>query len=148
MFRTENLIKFKEIVLDSVSPSVCSAKWLEATMWLYDGVTASCHHNPSHKIQLNPNDPSSLHDTTQKINERKAMLAGENPSGCNYCWDTEKTGGVSDRYKKSFAHKTSLTSLHLLEDHNILTNSSKNYIESVFSNPNKSNLLRLRVSLV
>jgi hypothetical protein len=146
MSRTENLLKFKEIVLDSVSPSVCSAKWLEATMWLYDGVTASCHHNPSHKIQLDPNNPSSLHDTAQKINERKAMLAGDNPSGCNYCWDTEKAGGVSDRYKKSFSHRASmLTRPSLLED-NILTYGSKNYIKSVFSNFDKSNLLHLEIA--
>jgi organic radical activating enzyme len=143
MSRTENLIKFKEIVLDSVSPSVCSAKWLETTMWLYDGVTASCHHNPSHKIQLDPNNPSSLHDTAQKINERKAMLAGKNPSGCNYCWDTEKAGSVSDRYKKSFSHKSDLFGSEKL---NILTTNSKFYIDSVFSNPNKSSLLHLEIA--
>ena len=147
MHRTEDLIKFKEIVLDSVSPSVCSAKWLEATMWLYDGVTASCHHNPSHKIQLDPNNPSSLHDTTQKINERKAMLAGENPVGCNYCWDTERAGSISDRYKKSFSHKSDLYGLkYLREDYSILTPDSKKYIESVFSNSNKSNLLHLEIA--
>jgi organic radical activating enzyme len=147
MSRAENFIKFKNIVLDSVSPSVCSAKWLEATMWLYDGVTASCHHNPSHKIQLDPNNPASLHDTTQKINERKAMLAGKSLSGCDYCWDTEKAGSISDRYKKSFAHKMSLLAEPWwLEDHNILTTGSKNYIDSVFSNPNKSNLLHLEIA--
>jgi organic radical activating enzyme len=146
MSSTENLIKFKEIVLDSVSPSICSAKWLEATMWLYDGVTASCHHNPSHKIQLDPNNPSSLHDTTQKINERKAMLAGDKPSGCNYCWDTEKAGSVSDRYEKSLSHKTTMVKQPRLENHNILTAAGKRYIESTFSNPNKSTLLHLEVA--
>ena len=55
MERNDQLKNFKKNVLDTVSPTVCSAKWLEATMWLYDGVTASCHHNPTHKIQLDPN---------------------------------------------------------------------------------------------
>ena len=45
---------FKKEFLDPVSDSYCLAKWYEATMWLYIGHTASCHHNPTHKIQLDP----------------------------------------------------------------------------------------------
>ena len=147
MERNDQLKKFKKNVLDTVSPTVCSAKWLEATMWLYDGVTASCHHNPSHKIQLDPNNPASLHNTPQKINERKSMLAGEKPSGCNYCWNTEETGSISDRYRKSFAHKTVMLKSPLeLENHNILTNGGKRYIENVFSDIHKVNPLHLEIA--
>jgi hypothetical protein len=30
--------------LNSLSPSMCAAKWYDATIWLYSGRTASCHH--------------------------------------------------------------------------------------------------------
>ena len=53
--------EFKKKHLDKVSSSFCLAKWYEATMWLYMGETASCHHNPTHKIELDPNDLRSLH---------------------------------------------------------------------------------------
>ena len=57
---------FKKQFLDPISGSFCMAKWMEATMWLYLGETASCHHNPTHKIDLDPNDPKTLHNTPQK----------------------------------------------------------------------------------
>ena len=43
---------FKKEFLDPVSDSFCLAKWFEATIWLYIGQTASCHHNPTHKIKF------------------------------------------------------------------------------------------------
>lgn len=89
--------------MDPVSASFCGAKWFEGTYWLYQGATASCHHNPFHKIELDPNNPSTLHNTPQKIREREAMLNGEQPSGCNYCWDTESKGSLSDRTFKTNA---------------------------------------------
>jgi hypothetical protein len=147
MDRNDQLLKFKEIVLDSVSPTVCSAKWLEATMWLYDGVTASCHHNPSHKIQLDPNNPASLHNTAQKINERKAMLAGDRPSGCSYCWNTEDAGSISDRYRKSFAHKTRMLRTPMEdENHNLLTEAGERYINHSFSDTNKASPIHLEIA--
>lgn len=147
MERNDQLKNFKKNVLDTVSPTVCSAKWLEATMWLYDGVTASCHHNPSHKIQLDPNNPASLHNTAQKINERKAMLAGEKPSGCNYCWNTEETGSISDRHRKSFAHKTVMLNIPIdLENHNILTSTGERYIDTVFSDVNNASPTQLEIA--
>jgi organic radical activating enzyme len=95
--------EYKQQHMDPISPSFCGAKWFEATIWLYKGVTASCHHNPFHKIDLDPNNPASLHNTPQKITERNRMLNGEKPSGCNYCWDIEKNGGTSDRVLKTQA---------------------------------------------
>lgn len=89
--------------MDVISPSFCGAKWFEGTIWLYRGATASCHHNPFHKIALDPNNPASLHNTHQKISEREAMLNGEKPNGCNYCWSVEHEGGVSDRIIKTQA---------------------------------------------
>lgn len=94
---------FKEGKMDPVSSSFCGAKWFEGTIWLYQGATASCHHNPFHSIELDPNDPSSLHNTSQKITERQAMLQGEQPTGCNYCWSIEREGGISDRVLKTIS---------------------------------------------
>lgn len=95
--------EFKIKFMDKVSESWCAAKWFEGTIWLYKGTTASCHHNPFHKIDLDDEDPSSLHNTPQKINERISMLQGDRPEGCNYCWSIEKNGGVSDRLEKTKA---------------------------------------------
>ena len=94
---------FKVKYMDTVSDSWCGAKWFEGTIWLYQGATASCHHNPFHKIELNESDPSSLQNTPQKLRERNAMMQGKQPSGCDYCWSVERNGGVSDRVMKTQA---------------------------------------------
>ena len=99
---------FKKEFLDPISGSFCMAKWMEATMWLYLGETASCHHNPTHKIDLDPNDPKTLHNTPQKINERHRMLKGEKPDGCSYCWNAEKFNQTSDRMIKSRTYNSHL----------------------------------------
>ena len=99
---------FKKEFLDPVSDSYCMAKWYEATMWLYIGHTASCHHNPTHKIDLDPKAPGSLHNTPIKIHERNKMRKGEKPEGCRYCWNAEDMGVVSDRVYKSQGYDTKL----------------------------------------
>jgi len=101
---TDNFFNlYKKMNMDPISESWCGAKWFEGTIWLYQGVTASCHHNPFHKIELDENDPSSLQNTPQKIKEREAMFRGEQPKGCNYCWSVESNGGTSDRIIKTQA---------------------------------------------
>jgi|TARA_Y100000361_G_scaffold44180_1_gene38193 organic radical activating enzyme len=100
--------EFKKKHLDKVSSSFCLAKWYEATMWLYMGETASCHHNPTHKIELDPNDLRSLHNTKEKIHERHSMLKGRQPAGCSYCWNAEKFNQASDRMYKSRSYDTEL----------------------------------------
>ena len=49
------------------------------------------------------NNPSALHNTNEKKLERKQMLEGKQPSGCQYCWNIECMGKdyVSDRHIKS-----------------------------------------------
>ena len=48
-------------------------------------------------------DPSALHNTEYKKQQRKMMLEGKRPDECSYCWKVEDTEGVhfSDRIKKS-----------------------------------------------
>ena len=102
----QNFIKeFKLRNLDTVSPTFCAAKWLDATIWLSEGFSTSCHHNPLHRINLDDlaTNPSALHNTEQKRLERQVMLRGEQPSGCQYCWKIEnETSSFSDRVYKSY----------------------------------------------
>lgn len=87
------------------SPTFCFAKWHHTTIYLQTGETHSCYHPAPHKIPLSEleNNPSALHNTEHKKQERKDMLAGKKPSGCQYCWNIEKLGKdyVSDRHIRS-----------------------------------------------
>lgn len=98
--------EFAKDVLDSISPTFCAAKWLQVSLHLTNGHTHSCYHPPVHKI--NPDElednPSALHNTKQKFQERKMMLSGERPEGCQYCWKIEDSGHISDRYYRSSEH--------------------------------------------
>lgn len=91
--------------LNAVSPSMCLAKWLQVSINLTNGTTQSCYHPPAHKIPLEELvvDVSALHNTKFKKEERKQMLNGERPGGCNYCWRVEDASGsnLSDRHYKS-----------------------------------------------
>ena len=97
--------EFKHQVLDTLSPSFCAAKWYNATIWLGSGMTTSCHHPPAHLVDADRvrANPALLHNTDQKKDDRRKMLAGERPQGCEYCWKIEDMGrdAVSDRVYKS-----------------------------------------------
>ena len=71
-------------------------------MYLQTGETHSCYHPQPHKIPLHElkENPSALHNTWEKKMERKQMLAGERPEGCQYCWNVEDMGDdyISDRH--------------------------------------------------
>ena len=110
--------------INSISPTFCAAKWLQVSLHLTNGRTHSCYHPPTHSIdkaELESN-PSALHNTKVKFQERKMMLSGQQPSGCDYCWKIEDAGHVSDRYYRSSEH-WSLDSIDDLSklpyDHNI-----------------------------
>lgn len=90
--------------LDKISPSMCAAKWYNASIWLSNGKTASCHHPLGHKIPLTElkDNPSALHNTEFKKEQRKKMLEGERPDECSYCWRVEDAGDTySDRVYQS-----------------------------------------------
>jgi organic radical activating enzyme len=100
-----NDLEFKRTVLDPLSESFCAAKWYNATIWLGSGQTTSCHHPPAHlidrdKVSINPR---LLHNTDQKKEDRRKMINGERPPGCEYCWKIEDMGrdAISDRVYKS-----------------------------------------------
>lgn len=91
--------------LDSVSPSFCLAKWTQVTIHLHNGMTHSCHHPIPRRIPVSElvGNPSALHNTRHKIEQRAMMLKGERPEECNYCWRIEGASkeNVSDRVIKS-----------------------------------------------
>ena len=100
-----NDLEFKQKILDTTSASFCAAKWYNATIWLGSGMTTSCHHPPAHLVDIDKvtTNPKLLHNTDQKKDDRRKMLAGERPQGCEYCWKIEDMGrdAVSDRVYKS-----------------------------------------------
>jgi len=94
--------EWKDRVLNSKSPSFCGAKWYNASVWLQQGWTTSCHHNPPHAIDIEEikKNPRALHNTSVKKNERAMMQRGEKPANCQFCWVMEETdpNNLADRY--------------------------------------------------
>ena len=94
------VIKIK--IEKEVGPTFCLAKWHHVTMYLQTGETHSCYHPAPHKIPLLDvfETPSALHNTAHKKQERKMMLEGKQPDGCQYCWNIEAMGPdyISDRH--------------------------------------------------
>jgi organic radical activating enzyme len=75
----------------------CQLKWTHSTVYLTDGVTASCHRAGYGKIEMDGNN-FNFHNTTNKIIERTKMLNGQWPgNGCEHCKHIEQAGGDSDR---------------------------------------------------
>jgi len=95
----------KIIKINSVSPTLCTAKWLQTTLYLQNGYNHSCHHPSPHKIPLEEieNNPSALHNSKWKKAQRKLMLEGKRPPECSYCWNTEDLNKnyFSDRHYKT-----------------------------------------------
>ena len=99
-------IKFyRQKKLDEISPTFCFAKWHHSTIYLQLGQTHSCYHPPPHNIPLSEleNNPSALHNTLEKKDQRRQMLAGQKPAGCQYCWNIEALGPgyKSDRHDRN-----------------------------------------------
>jgi organic radical activating enzyme len=115
-------LKYKKNILDTKSASFCGAKWYNATIWLGSGMTTSCHHPLPHKIDLEKikTNPSAIHNTREKKEQRRQMQSGERPAGCEYCWKIEDMGrdAISDRvYKSRIFTNEDLETAHRL-DHN------------------------------
>ena len=63
----------------------------------------SCYHPPLHRISIDEigRNPGALHNTVHKKEQRKMMLRGERPAECQYCWNMEVLGVMSDRHYRS-----------------------------------------------
>lgn len=105
----ESFAEYKQRVIDPISDSYCAAKWLNATIWLGNGQTASCHHPLGHQIDASEleDNPTAIHNTQHKKLMRKMMLEGKRPQECEYCWKIEDLGrgSISDRAYKTAVHK-------------------------------------------
>lgn len=95
----------KKNELEKISKSFCSAKWLQLTLHLQNGMTHSCHHPSPHKIPLVElkQRVDALHNTKFKIKQRQLMKKGKRPSECEHCWTAEDSSPetFSDRVIKS-----------------------------------------------
>ena len=92
-----------EEMFDILGPSLCLAKWKQVSLHLPTGLNNSCYHPPLHAIpkELLADNPSALHNTPYKKEQRKIMLRNERPSECSYCWAMEDNGKLSDRHYRS-----------------------------------------------
>lgn len=88
---------------EKLGPSLCLAKWQQVSLHLPTGLTNSCYHPPLHEIDsaLLKDNPSALHNTPYKKEQRKIMLRNERPQECSYCWTQEDLGNLSDRHYRS-----------------------------------------------
>jgi hypothetical protein len=82
---------------------MCLAKWNQVSLHLPTGLTNSCYHPPLHEIDADSlaSNPAALHNTEEKIDQRREMIKGKRPPGCSYCWKMEDTGEMSDRHYRS-----------------------------------------------
>jgi organic radical activating enzyme len=92
-----------EFMKTNLGPSMCLAKWKQVSLHLPTGLNNSCYHPPLHQIDasLLTDNPSALHNTPHKKEQRKIMLKQERPAECSYCWAMEDNGKLSDRHYRS-----------------------------------------------
>jgi organic radical activating enzyme len=123
--------------LDAVSPSFCVAKWKQVTMHLQNGHTHSCHHPATHVVPLDEikSNPTALHNSQFKKQQRKLMLEGVRPSECDYCWKVEDQGdSISDRVYKSSDTKWALPYINDIVSKPWDDNVDPSYVEVSFGN--------------
>ncbi len=92
-----------EQMQQTLGPALCLAKWKQVSLHLPTGLNNSCYHPPLHRISVDQiiKNPSALHNTDHKKTQRQSMLAGTRPSECQYCWNMEDLGKLSDRHYRS-----------------------------------------------
>lgn len=123
--------------LNSVSPSFCTMKWLHQTLYLHTGDNHSCYHPRPHHIGLDEIEinPSALHNTKWKKEQRKKMLDGERPQECYYCWNIEDLPG--EHFSDRMFHSSSTYSHPIIEKVAQLpwdANINPRYLEVSFGN--------------
>ena len=124
-------------IINEVSPTFCLAKWYHTTLYLQTGETHSCYHPPPHPIDVREikKNPSALHNTAIKKEERKEMLKGIQTAGCQYCWNIENLGEtyISDRHLRSVSIFTEQR-FRAASELSHRTNFNPEYVEISFGN--------------
>jgi organic radical activating enzyme len=92
-----------EDMYSKLGSALCLAKWKQVSLHLPTGLTNSCYHPPLHKIPVEglETNPGRLHNTLHKKQQRRIMLRNERPAECQYCWNMEDLGKLSDRHYRS-----------------------------------------------
>ena len=130
-------LKQKRKKINEISPSFCSAKWLQTTLYLQNGYNHSCHHPSPHKIPVEEvlENPAALHNSKYKKQQRIKMLNGERPKECDYCWRIEDQGKghFSDRHYKT-ADWWSWDKVDVIATDNPSKDVYPTYLEVSFSN--------------
>jgi len=92
-----------EIMQKELGPALCLAKWKQVSLHLPTGLNNSCYHPPLHIIPVESiaSNPSALHNTDHKKEQRRLMLNNVRPDECSYCWAMEDNGKLSDRHYRS-----------------------------------------------
>jgi len=131
------VLKNKKDIINSVSPSFCTAKWLQTTLYLQNGYNHSCHHPSPHKIPIEEvlSNPAALHNSQYKKSQRELMLAGSRPSECDYCWKIEDLDieYFSDRHYKTSDY-WAWDRFNEIASNSPLENVFPSYLEVSFSN--------------
>ena len=100
-------MKYEKIIeiRNQLSPTMCLAKFHEASIWVYSGKIASCHYTPFLQVG---DTVDTFYNPAEKREHQKEMLAGGQPSACNSCWNFENLNLRSDRTRKSMSFKDHL----------------------------------------
>lgn len=101
--KKSDFISSAEDMKSRLGPALCLAKWKQVSLHLPTGLTNSCYHPPLHRIPVEGLDtnPGQLHNTPYKKQQRVIMLQDQRPSECQYCWNMEDLGELSDRHYRS-----------------------------------------------
>lgn len=94
----------------------CQLKWTHSTVYLTDGISASCHKAGFGRYQVN-DGMMNFHNTANKIDDRRKMLRGEWPgNGCEHCKHIEQTPGSGKSDRQIHLHLENTTSPPELDD--------------------------------
>lgn len=99
-------------IKNKTSPTMCLAKFHEATIWLYASKLSSCHHTP---MVATGETALTFFNPLKKRQQQDSMLSGNKPAECNYCWKLEDQKITSDRELKSLGFKKYLTTENYLD---------------------------------
>ena len=121
--------------LEKISPTMCLAKWNQVSLHLPTGLTNSCYHPPLHEIDADSlaANPAALHNTREKLDQRRDMTEGKRPPGCSYCWKLEDAKEMSDRHYRS-GEPWAMQDLELIKADPFNTKHTPRYVEVNFNN--------------
>jgi len=125
-----------EQMAQQLGPALCLAKWKQVSLHLQTGQNNSCYHPPLHPIDPEEikTNPSALHNTEHKKQQRVMMLQNQKPTECSYCWNMEAEGKLSDRHYRSGEPWASVDFEQIKNSTGLETDVIPSYVEVNFNN--------------